>query len=521
MTESMAVTRRRLIVWIILATLLASAVGIGALARGGRHDPSSLRAAAILLDGSWRFHIGDDPHWADVRADDTAWETIDLTAQPGSHDGDVGLPDYVSGWMAHGHPGYTGYAWYRRVVDVPAGWASWDILGPTLVEDGYELYWNGQLLGASGRLGPRPRVVATRPLQFALPADAAGTRGVLALRAFMLPRPGTSAEGGGMHSAPILASRPTSDGLHRVQWERTIAGYIADAIEPLAMFSLIGLALWCWRRSDAKGFLAFACIALALMATRRLDNALVAWTDLLDLLTYSLLAKFMGMPAVAAWALAWNRWRQRPWKSIDASAITIMVAQVFGAVTHSASVTSVSRLGAIALFVVIAARIVRGGAARTLALITLALTVLAFFGGELLDPIGIPGIWFPFGIGVSRTQYIFAIFIPLLAFMIVRTWGTRSAICFSVNRYRLPMASPELIQSWARTDALLREARATLPAEVAVSFRVDLEQFEAFLEHNELGLALDSLQGIVEEANCATPSLTRPLRMAAENMGRD
>ena len=83
------------------------------------------------------------------------------------------------------------------------------------------------------------------------------------------------------------------------------------------------------------------------------------------------------------------------------------------------------------------------------------------------------------------------------------------------------MASPELIQSWARTDALLREARATLPAEVAVSFRVDLEQFEAFLEHNELGLALDSLQGIVEEANCATPSLTRPLRMAAENMGRD
>jgi hypothetical protein len=60
---------------------------------------------------------------------------------------------------------------------------------------------------------------------------------------------------------------------------------------------------------------------------------------------------------------------------------------------------------------------------RTLALITLALTVLAFFGGELLDPIGVPGIWFPFGIGVSRTQYIYAIFIPLLAFLVVRTWG--------------------------------------------------------------------------------------------------
>ena len=422
MTDSTVVTRRRLFAWIILATLLASAVAVVALAAGGGSDPSSLRAASILLDGSWRFHTGDDPHWADARADDRDWEAIDLTAKPGSHDGDVGLPDYVTGWMAHGHPGYTGYAWYLRAVDVPAGHPSWDILGPTQVEDGYELYWNGQLLGGSGRLAPPPRVVGTRPLQFALPADAAGTRGVLALRAFMLPRPGTGTTGGGMHSAPILAPRPASDALHRVQWERTIAGYIADAIEPLAMFLLVGLAAWCWRGSDARGFLAFASIGLALMAGRRLDNALVSWTDVMDLPTYSFRARFMWMPAVAAWALAWNRWHQRPWRSIDAAALAIMVAQIAGTATHSAGVTNASRLAAIALFVVIAARIARGGPMRTLALTALALAVLAFFGGEVLDPIGVPGIWFPFGIGVSRTQYIFAVFVPLLAFLVVRSW---------------------------------------------------------------------------------------------------
>jgi hypothetical protein len=33
----------------------------------------------------------------------------------------------------------------------------------------------------------------------------------------------------------------------------------------------------------------------------------------------------------------------------------------------------------------------------------------------------VPGIWFPFGIGVSRTQYLLAIFIPLLAVLVVRT----------------------------------------------------------------------------------------------------
>jgi hypothetical protein len=423
MLKSIDTTQRRLFAWIILATLLLWAIVIADLARGGRADPLSLRAAATVLNGGWRFHTGDDPRWADARADDGNWETIDLTAQPGSHDGDVGLPDYVSGWMAHGHPGYTGYAWYRRVVNVPAGRASWDILGPTLVEDGYELYWNGQLLGGSGRLGPHPRVVSTRPLRFALPAEAAGTRGVLALRAFELARAGASTTGGGMHSAPILAPRPISDGLHRAQWERTIAGYIVDAIEPLAMFLLVGLGLWCWPRSSHRGFLIFASIALALTGARRLDNAMVSWTDLMDLPTYSFLAKFMWMPTLAAWALAWNRWSERPWRAIDVSALAIMLAQIAGAVTHSASVTSISRLASIAVFVVIGARIVRGGAMRVSALITFALLTASIFGDELLDPIGVPGIWFPFGIGVSRTQFIFAVFIPLLGCLFVRTFG--------------------------------------------------------------------------------------------------
>jgi hypothetical protein len=421
-------TPRKLIVGIVVATLVVWAIAIGDLASGGRPDPPTLRAASTLLDGSWRFHTGDDPHWADASTDDGGWETVDMTAVPGSHDGDVGLPDYVGGWMAHGHPGYHGYAWYRRAVTVPPGPASWDILGPTLVEDGYELYWNGRRLGGSGRLGPAPRLVGTRPLRFALPADAAGTRGVLAVRTYMLPRSGVSSDGGGMHSAPILAPRPISDALHRVQWERTIAGYIVDAIEPIAMLALIGLALGSLSCSSHKGFLIFASIALALTAARRLNNAIVAWTDLQDLTTYQWLASVMWVPAVAAWTLAWNRWCLRPWRSIDVSAVVLAVAGIIGAGFHSASVTRASRLASIALFVVIGARIVRTGPMRILALVTLVSVMAGLFGGELLDTIGVPGIWFPFGIGVSRTQYIYAIVIPLLAFFIVRTLPAKSAI---------------------------------------------------------------------------------------------
>jgi hypothetical protein len=346
-----------------------------------------------------------------------------MTASPGSHDGDVGLPDYVGGWMAHGHPGYHGYAWYRREVSVPAGPASWDILGPTLVEDGYELYWNGRLLGGSGRLGPDPRLVGTRPLQFALPADAAGTRGLLAMRTYMLPDSRSSAEGGGMHTPPILAPRPVGDALHRAQWSRTIAGYIVDAVEPAAMLALIGLVLAYGPRSRRKDFLVFACIALALTAARRLNNAIVSWTDLQSLTTYAWLASVMWVPTMAAWVLAWNRWGPQPWRGVDGAAVVLALAGIIGTQTHSAELTTICRLGSLALFIVIGVRIARSGPMRVLALVTLASIVAVQYGAELLDTIGAPGIWFPFGIGVSRTQYIYAIAVPLLAILIVRTLG--------------------------------------------------------------------------------------------------
>jgi len=73
------------------------------------------------------------------------------------------------------------------------------------------------------------------------------------------------------------------------------------------------------------------------------------------------------------------------------------------------------------------ARIVRSGPMRILAFVTLVSIMAALFGGELLDPIGVPGIWFPFGIGVSRTQYSYAIVIPLLGLVIVRTLAFKAA----------------------------------------------------------------------------------------------
>ena len=128
--------------------------------------------------------------------------------------------------------------------------------------------------------------------------------------------------------------------------------------------------------------------------------------------------------AVTAWTFAWNRWRQPAWISIDALALLMAAAAIAGAATELEMLTRASRIGSIALLAVLAARVLRYGPMRTLAFITLALITVTLFGGELLDPFGVPGIWFPFNIGVSRTQYLYALVIPLMGLLVAHAIST-------------------------------------------------------------------------------------------------
>lgn len=417
---------RNLLLWIGIITCVLLGATISVLAVGGRPDPPALRAAAPLLNGTWRFHIGDDPRWAEPTLDDNSWEITDLSASAASRDGDVGLPNYVAGWMAHGHPGYHGYAWYRRSVTVPAGNLRWDILGPTAVDHGYELYWNGAKLGGSGRLGTSPKVVGTRPMIFSLPASAAGRRGVLAIRVFMQPGYGGGGEGGGIHVAPTIAPQPESRALYHVEWWRTIAGYIVEVTEPVAMFLILALALAIRQRSSHREFLWWTCIALALSALKRLDNAILAWTDLLSLPSYVWLTRVVWMPfSLVAWTLAWNRWCMRASRPVGGATLVLALAGVVGGAMHLTMLTRMDRYGFLALLLLIAVRILRHGPMRILAVATMVSILAAQFADEL-SAIHVPGIWFPFGIGVSRTQYAYALAIPLLAVLVVRTLRSRS-----------------------------------------------------------------------------------------------
>ena len=83
-----------------------------------------------------------------------------------------------------------------------------------------------------------------------------------------------------------------------------------------------GLALAVRKRSSRRDFIALACIALVFSGLKRLDNAIVAWTDLMSLNAYVWLPRVLWTPlGLAAWALAWNHWPRRAWRAVDLAAL--------------------------------------------------------------------------------------------------------------------------------------------------------------------------------------------------------
>ena len=179
--ESVHGPYRRLL-WLFLAAVFC----LGARAETFKApDPGP---GAVPITGTWQFHTGDDLAWANPAFNDSGWQAIKAD-QP---------------WGAQGHPGYTGYAWYRKRLDIGAGDKPLGLFIPE--SDGaYEVYWNGQRIGSSGSLPPHAVwYVAGQNAVFPLSGNGA-TTGVLALR-FWAPPASTASDptDGGLHGAPRL-----------------------------------------------------------------------------------------------------------------------------------------------------------------------------------------------------------------------------------------------------------------------------------------------------------------------------
>ena len=164
----------------------------------GRAEPlkvSNPGTGSVPLSGSWQFHLGDDKAWADPALDDSDWEPIRSTQLGGSR----------TILATQGSPGIG----YDLQIDNAnsAGTKSLAVLIP-VVQDAYEIYWNGQKLGTYGRLPEGAHWWAFgHETVYPLPSSS----GVLALGCGKHPsRRSTLQNLAGSHKRRSWATRPCS-----------------------------------------------------------------------------------------------------------------------------------------------------------------------------------------------------------------------------------------------------------------------------------------------------------------------
>lgn len=84
--------------------LIAGSLLMASMACAQTLDLEKNRVPMTDLAGAWRFHTGDDPAWSSPAIDDSGWSLLQ-----------AGMP-----WTRQGYPNYSGIAWYRLRVTLPA-----------------------------------------------------------------------------------------------------------------------------------------------------------------------------------------------------------------------------------------------------------------------------------------------------------------------------------------------------------------------------------------------------------------
>ncbi|HEX4020894.1 MAG TPA: SpoIIE family protein phosphatase [Acidobacteriaceae bacterium] len=405
----------------------------------------TLGQSIIALNGPWKFHIGDNPQWADPNFDDSQWETVDLTPKTGSFDPTAGFSGYVPGWTAKGHPGYWGYAWYRiRVrVDARPG-QKLALAGSANVDDAYQFFTNGVLLGSFGKFpgpgssrGQSPVAYYTRPEMFLLPqvqsGDSTGpVTQVLAFRMWMdHTTPLTQVDTGGMHSAPLLGESGAVTARYQLAWLDLVRAYSFSGIMAILFFLLLLMAcsLILLDRSDP------VYVWLAWVFLLRAADAVIAclsvWTQVVDAVAATTVSNAILNPLLlGSWVMMWWVWfrlRRPAWMPKAIVALTLLdilytVLRYALVMPHPVEVAfRFVGLGIRLLFMLgLVWSVVQGirqqGREGWLALPAVVLVGITLFSNLL----HIRGVWFPFGIQVGLNDITGLVLVATIFVLLLR-----------------------------------------------------------------------------------------------------
>jgi hypothetical protein len=402
--------------------------------------------ASAPLTGPWKFQIGDDLRWANVDFDDSSWEDVDLSAPPGARDDDVGLPGYVPGWASRGHAGHYGYGWYRVHLNVSlSAGETLALAGPLAVDSAYQLYVNGRLMGGVGDFsGATPTARSYhRPALFILPADLADSgRLVVAIRVW-LGAWARSPAAGGMHVAPLIGSSESITKEYHLQWLLLFEAYVVDALEGVALLLLGLMALSLLPFDRVNRSYVWLSIALMSLAVHRGNQAVMFLGNFETVHEFELCIIVLAIPLyMGAWLMAWRSWlslETPAWLAgVVAGLTAVYVLAAFltrswfrsafpdAVFTDLHYVINSVRYALLIIYAVSAYQGVRHSREGWYALPAMLVLGVGLYGQELFY-LGTPGIWFPFGIGLSLSELAYALFALLFApLLLQRLWSYAS-----------------------------------------------------------------------------------------------
>ncbi|MFN2974152.1 PP2C family protein-serine/threonine phosphatase [Terriglobus aquaticus] len=269
--------------------------------------------SAADLFGPWRFHVGDEPAWAQPGFDDSHWETVDLHSPDDPPDPELGSSGFVAGWTSHGHPNYSGYAWYRLRVHVEGTDGKLAIKMPDQFDDAYQVFVDGQQIGEFGHFGQR-RVWAfpSQPRGYPLPATVQNGTVTIAIRMWMNSATRFSGpDAGGLHGPPMLGSAQTINDRVALDWDGLNHDVGSGFLEMLVLLLALTVASahFALDRSD-KAYLLLALVSLVTLVGNlilQLGNYSTLFSS-----TFVLLARDVVLTPVriGLWVLFFAKWFQ-------------------------------------------------------------------------------------------------------------------------------------------------------------------------------------------------------------------
>lgn len=261
-------------------------------------DLDASRLPIAKVDSAWRFHLGDDPRWAQPTFDDSNWPVLHPEKD----------------WTTQGYPTKSELAWFRFHLLAPAHTQSLVLELPD-IEKSFQLFSNGAIVAQVGTLPPgRAHNVIGAGRVFTLPVNSGAGSKEITIAMRLWQDPATAGARGSILDGEAYAGSPEAVLNHFEAGKAADLLSAGDVYTSDIVILIVGAAaaLLFWLTRE-RFYLWFACFLILEACFFPLDlvSAHQAWglyfytyvAILLDVLTEAAYAVFI---VAAVYARGWK-----------------------------------------------------------------------------------------------------------------------------------------------------------------------------------------------------------------------